>query len=315
MNVIKKKRKWPLVLLAIVLIPVILIGGLFIWASLKPAISKYYYEKVDTGGEIEARYTAMGEHEVKFVKFDAFQNYKAYEIWYPADLDNNNQQYPLVIMANGTGVPASKTKAIFKHLASWGFIVVGNEDEFSWNGFSSYMSLNYMLKLNKNIDSIFYQKVDTENIGIAGHSQGGVGVVNAVTNYDNGSMYKAIFAASPTCNQLAAGLEWDFDLSKINIPYFSVAGTGKLDAETISPLDQMKEDFKTIPNIMPKIIARRTGIDHGQTISHADGYMTAWFMYWLQGDTKAGNAFFGDHAEILANPNWQDIERSYDSSK
>lgn len=315
MNLMKKKRKWARMLLVIVLTPVVLIGGLFLWAFLKPAVADKYYEKIETGGEIEARYSALGEYEVKFVKFNALQNYKAYEIWYPADLDNSQQQYPLVIMANGTGVPASKYKAIFKHLASWGFIVVGNEDEYSWNGFSSNMSLNYMLKLNKNVDSIFYQKVDTENIGIGGHSQGGVGVVNAVTNYDNGRMYKAIFAASPTCNELAAGLEWDFDLSKINIPYFSVAGTGKLDAETISPLDQMKEDFKTIPNVMPKIMARRTGIDHGQTLSHADGYMTAWFMYWLQGDTEAGNAFFGDHAEILANPNWQDIERSYDSSK
>ena len=40
----------------------------------------------------------------------------------------------------------------------------------------------------------------------------------------------------------------------------------------------------------------------------ADGYMTAWFMYYLKGDTEAGKAFFGENAEILSNENWQDIK-------
>jgi hypothetical protein len=39
----------------------------------------------------------------------------------------------------------------------------------------------------------------------------------------------------------------------------------------------------------------------------ADGYVTAWFMYWLKGDTEAGTAFFGENAEITANENWQDV--------
>ena len=41
-----------------------------------------------------------------------------------------------------------------------------------------------------------------------------------------------------------------------------------------------------------------------------DGYMTAWFMYWLQGDEAAGRAFFGPDAEIVHNPLWQDIEKN-----
>ena len=35
--------------------------------------------------------------------------------------------------------------------------------------------------------------------------------------------------------------------------------------------------------------------------------MTAWFMYWLQDDKEAGNAFFGENAELLSNKNWQDV--------
>ena len=35
----------------------------------------------------------------------------------------------------------------------------------------------------------------------------------------------------------------------------------------------------------------------------ADGYMTAWFMYYLKGETEAGKAFFGEDAEIHSNEN------------
>ena len=35
--------------------------------------------------------------------------------------------------------------------------------------------------------------------------------------------------------------------------------------------------------------------------------VTAWFMYWLQGDTAAGKAFIGSQAELLTNNRWQDV--------
>lgn len=38
----------------------------------------------------------------------------------------------------------------------------------------------------------------------------------------------------------------------------------------------------------------------------ADGYVTAWFMYWLQGDESAGEAFFGENAELMKNEWYQD---------
>ena len=36
--------------------------------------------------------------------------------------------------------------------------------------------------------------------------------------------------------------------------------------------------------------------------------MTAWFMYWLQNDTEAGKAFFGENAEINSNSLYQDVQ-------
>lgn len=98
-----------------------------------------------------------------------------FKVWYPTEMDNSDMTYPLVVMANGTGVKASRYEAIFDHLASWGFIVMGNEDKNSWEGVSSSESLAFMLDSNNDTSSIFCGKIDTANIGITGHSQRGVG--------------------------------------------------------------------------------------------------------------------------------------------
>ena len=38
----------------------------------------------------------------------------------------------------------------------------------------------------------------------------------------------------------------------------------------------------------------------------ANGYVTAWFMWHLQGDEEASKAFVRDNAEILGNKLYQD---------
>ncbi len=127
-------------------------------------------------------------------------------------------------MTNGTLINVSRYKAVFKHLSSWGFIVAGNEDNNSHSESSSADTLNYLLKKNENKDNIFYQKIDINNIGITGHSHGGIVAINAVTKQNNKNYYKAIYTASTTSkfyvqeNQL--GLYWSYNASLINIPIF-----------------------------------------------------------------------------------------------
>lgn len=80
---------------------------------------------------------------------------KKYEIWYPTEMETSKYKYPVTIINNGTGVKASRCSYLWTHLASWGFIVIANEEEYSWNGFSADMSLNYLLKANEDSSSIF----------------------------------------------------------------------------------------------------------------------------------------------------------------
>ncbi|MET3938096.1 hypothetical protein ABIC22_000908 [Paenibacillus sp. PvP094] len=286
--------------------------------------STHYYKFTKTEQPIEKRYTALGAYEVSFAEFDAQdETINKYEIWYPRELESSDIEYPVVVVANGTGIPASSYKSFFKHLASWGFIVIGNEDGNSRTGISSESSLKFLLALNEDNNSIFYGKMDPAHIGIGGHSQGGVGAINAVTSQEHGNMYKALYAVSATSpywgQENIFGLDWSYDLSKINIPTFLTAGTGNFDAGTaenitasegqgISPLWSLRVNYEALPNSIEKIIARKTAVDHGETYQAIDGYMTAWFIWHLQGDEEAAKAFKGRNAEIQHNSLYRDVQ-------
>ena len=55
--------------------------------------------------------------------------------------------------------------------------------------------------------------------------------------------------------------------------------------------------------ILPAV---RNDADHGQMLYYADGYVTAWFMWLLQDDKEAAQAFIGEKPELLTNPLYQD---------
>jgi S-formylglutathione hydrolase FrmB len=277
-----------------------------------PAAPENYWESVNTSGEMEKKYTALGSFEGSYIEYKSDNKLIAKrEIWYPSEMEKDDKNYPLVIMANGTGVAASKYTEVFKHLASWGFIVVGDENPLTAHGDTLSNTLDYMLALNENKDSIFCGKIDTAHIGVAGHSQGGFGAIRAALDYGNSDRFAAIFTASATTqtmlNQFNLEKDWgNYDTAKLKAPIFMVAGTHSSDADSVSPLADMQKNFEKIPTGVPAVMARRTGTSHGEMLYSADGYMTAWFMCWLKDDAEAEKAFFGENAELFANPNWQD---------
>ena len=300
-------------------------GAVRDWSQEEPSVAADYYQQTPVCGTIEAEYTAMGDYEVSYAEYPALDVLiKQYKIWYPSALEEGSQEWPIVVMANGTGVPASRYEPIFQHLASWGFVVIGNEQQASWQGDGSEGALELLIRLNEDPESAFYQKLDLECVGAAGHSQGAIGAINGVTSQPNGWRYKALYTASTPSSRYAMTLNWNYDVSKIQIPYFMAAGTGLLDAGeeglpevvedtqeiSISPLWSQEENYSLIPNTTPKLRARRTGADHAEMLPWGDGYMTAWFMYWLQGDQEAGKVFVGEGSEILSNPCWQDLEKN-----
>lgn len=286
-------------------------------------VNANYYKYAKPVGEIEKQYTPLGPYKVANLKKKVRdREWKAYEVFYPENIGTLEGRLPVVLMANGTGTPVSKYREVLRHLASWGFIVGGNEEDNSRSGEGVIATLHYIEACDEDPESPLKGHVDRENIGVAGHSQGGVGAIHAATNFPESRQFRAIFTASATslfwADDGPLGKEWGYDVSGLETPIFMTAGTGAWDAgktddpqakegQGIAPLWSLKKTFGTIPDSTPKVVARRTGKDHGDMLRAADAYMTAWFVYYLKHDEGAGRAFFGTDSELDTNPEYQDV--------
>ena len=95
------------------------------------------------------------------------------------------------------------------------------------------------------------------------------------------NMIKAIFSASPTNMTMAQALQWDYNPSLISIPVFFVSSMGNGDENLVVSGTQLQEIFDAVPDTVTKVMARRTDAEHGDMLSVADGYMTAWLFLYL----------------------------------
>lgn len=298
--------------MGILLLAIIILIAVFIfWIThIDSSLKDNYRDSIETGGSIEAAYLKDGPYAVSYYEETALQIFEKYEISYPTKLETENKKYPVIVVCNGTGWKGSLSKAQQQFYASYGFIVIATEETYSWNAFGAEMCIRHLERLNEYVDdegqtSIFYQKIDFDNVGIIGHSQGGVGVINAVTNTDHKDIYKAAAALSPTDSATAFALEWSYYASQINTPILLISGAGGGDDWVIT-LEGLTKIYEQIPK--NKIMLRRSNTSHGNTNTYEDGYVMAWFMWLLQGDNEAGKAFIGDNAEILNNNLYQDVQ-------
>lgn len=292
------------------LVVIVLVIVLIMLMSFKPFVPNHYTTKVKTGNEIEAKYLEMGDYKVEDIKIEGSELTKFYSIYYLKELEMNDKKYPVVVVLNGTGDLPKKYKALFKHLASWGFIVIGSDDGSSGFGKSADETMEFLLNVNSDKQSVFFKKIDLENIGITGHSQGGAGVFTATSVMKYKDNYKTAVALSPTHEAMAHEFGWNYDLTQINTPTLIMAGTiGEFETEMVIPLEKMLEMYVKIPS--SKVMARRIDAEHGQMLYRADGYVTAWLMWQLQNDSYASKAFIGDNPELLNNELYVDVNIDY----
>ncbi len=318
------KKVLKIVLILTVILLVLGIAAFYYIKSMMPSgdgnndIVESYYKKFQSDASLEMKYSQLGAFETAYTEFPSDnESIGRVRVWYPKELENGTKTWPMIMVVNASGTPASSYEPFFPRLASWGFIVVGNEDGQTGNGKTASLTLDFILDLPFN--SVLTGKIDYDNMGIIGYSQGGAGAICAVTNYENGKRYKAMFTGSAAYPTLARNMGWEYDASKITIPYFMAAGTGKsddsgADPETsyggVSPLSALVSVYDSMAADVPKVRARAAGAEHEQMLMRSDGYMTAWMLFLLSGDEEAGSVFVGENAEILHNANWQDVEKN-----
>ena len=77
------------------------IGGAYAGDDLRlSCCGANYWKFAKPQGRIETKYTGMGEHEVSLFEFDVPDTvWEKYEIWYPSNLEQPDQAYPVVVIA------------------------------------------------------------------------------------------------------------------------------------------------------------------------------------------------------------------------
>jgi len=312
-----------IVLLSIVALVVVLILINTIKTKInekKVWIPDNYYTAFESESALEKKYAGLGEYEVKEFEFDSEnKSIDKIRVWYPNEAEN--RQYPVILVVNASNTAAINLKPAYARLASWGFVVVGNDDRQTGTGKTASETLDYVLNLNKDKNSELFGKMDEEHIGCVGYSQGGAGAINAVTRFENSDKFTTLFTGSASYALLSKNMGWEYDVSKINIHYFMTAGTGNTDDNGgsihddknlagIAPLASLVENYDGITADVFKLRARVTDAEHQDMLHLTDGYMTAWMLYHLQGDTEAASVFVGENADILTNNGWQDVEKN-----
>jgi hypothetical protein len=98
-----------------------------------------------------------------------------YTIYSPDPLEASCP-HPIVAWGNGTGVTDSNFTYDFlnTNAASWGMVVAASSEDNTGSGDFHKAGLNYLLKQNEDMTSMFFHKLGTR-AGVSGHSQGGLG--------------------------------------------------------------------------------------------------------------------------------------------
>ena len=268
--------------------------GTLAYCSVFPAVSRSYNRNTYPC-PVEQKYHENGPYQVTVHLMDDIH------VFVPDTV--HNAPLPTVVMVNGTGLKALHYRPVFEHLASWGFIVIGNDDSNAWNGRSAIVSLEKALCQNSMENSPLYQRIDLNRIGVVGHSQGAMGAINAATEDDR---FKVLYAASCPQKSLAKKLGWSYSMKTISIPTMLVAGTGWIDRH-ISPLESLLHLADELPDTTPMLLGRLKGVEHRFVLHEGDAYMTAWLRCFLADDVDAAAALTNNNSEILNNPRWQDV--------
>lgn len=211
-------------------------------------------------------------------------------VLYPTEMKSNNEKYPVISWANGTMCAPGLYYELLSQIAAGGYIVVTNTNVMSADGKAQIKSIDYILEKNNNPESIFYQRVDVENIGVAGHSQGGRSSVNA-----------AVADARIDCVLSIAGSNYKSEATQLSTPTFFM--TGSLDS-IVMPAMWVKPAYKACTGTA--VYASLQGAIHTSCIVNPSAYTDyaiSWFDAFLKDDANA-KAIFMEGGALSQDDDW-----------
>lgn len=261
---------------------------------------------ISSSVSIESTYSEPGAYAVSTMTTTGYY-YDKLMIYYPKNMTGN---HPIITWGNGSWTNPTYYTDILTHLASHGFVIVCSYGSNQGSGVTMKRAANYMVALNNNYYSRFYNKLDISNIAAMGYSQGACGAFNAAAN---NNAIKTVVSISLVTESSLSNLGTGCDVTSIGLkPVFLLSGEDE--PYYLAPPSVTQDYYDLmVENNQPvvKAILPDSGhleITDGYGPDRFKGYFAAWLMYQLRGDEVAADAFETDEAEILTNPNWTEVQ-------
>jgi hypothetical protein len=250
-----------------------------------------------------------------------------FDLYYPTNLGANGFMHPILTWGNGSFGKPAQCDYFLRHMASWGFAVIATEDSFTGAGQTILDGANFMIQADSDSHSIFFHKLNVNQVGAFGHSQGAGGAGNALIK-SGGKIKTALLIELPARIWCTLGPNC-FDPANVSSSsIFFVDGSADL---PISPPTQppqitgeqsVEAFYNATPSGVMKLKGTLLGPNHNDITGQPDcshaafpcvngvygylGYPTAWFMYQLQGDSFAHGAFVSGTGEMFSETtNWE----------
>lgn len=214
--------------------------------------------------------------------------------FHPAEKEGG--PYPVILWGNGTNTMAQIYAPMLGQWASHGFIVAAATTGAAGTGKEMLGCLDYLAKENARAGSVFKGAVDLAHVGASGHSQGGTGAIMAgrdprvtatapIQPYTIGAKYEA-------------GAE-----AKQNGPMLLLSGS----ADQVA--DPERNQGPVFAGAKVAVVwATLNGAGHSTPSTRDSGpyraATTAWFLWQLKGDAKAGELFEGSPCGYCTDPAW-----------
>jgi hypothetical protein len=212
--------------------------------------------------------------------------------YFPSQLGSNGcARHPVILWGNGTITQPSWYDALLRHWASHGFIVAAANTSNAGTGNEMRQGLDTLTRRNGAAGDRFYQKVDVENVGTTGHSQGGSGAMRAAQDprVDNAFPIEGGFFAGSSDATLRA-----------RVPTMFFAG----EADTLKTGIRSMYDATTS---VPAAYGELAGASHLVPLGNGGGFRgasTAWARWRMMGDATAGQQFVGTTCGLCNSNEW-----------
>lgn len=215
------------------------------------------------------------------------------KVYYPAELEVLEKQYPVIVWANGTGCATDTYDKLLNKIADGGYIIVADSSVMTADGTAQMDSIDYIIGKNGDKNSVFCGKVDSSKIGATGHSQGGRSSVNAA---QKDSRIKCIVSI--------AGASSKEEANGLKTPALFLTGTADM---VVVSSQWCKPSYDAVSG--RAVYASLKGGVHTTCMTNPEkvsGYVVSWFDAYLKNDSAAkakfqnGGAFSKDSA-------WQDF--------